>query len=496
LGASRSRLIRQFLTEGLLLAAIASLLGLAFARWASVALVALLSTRSNGIMLDVRPDWLVAAFTAALTLLTALLFSIVPAVRATGGRLFENLKSGSLVTVSPARARVGKALVVVQVALSLVLLAGAALFVRSLRHLLSLDPGFRPESVVVVRADLAAAGYRGSAGRQFYERLLDEVQTLPGVASASLSYMPPLSDEDGSWTQWTFSAPALPESEGLNTWFNAVSPGYFRTLGTQMTAGRDFSSADNESAPRVAIINQSLARAFFGDGNAVGRSIHIGKRTARQALEIAGVVEDSKYQRLQEQDRRIAYLPYAQVQGNLDPVRMLEFRTLLPPGQVLESVRGRARALDSGVPITIEALSDRIRQSLVTERAIALLSTFLGGLALLIACTGLYGVISYSVERRANEIGIRLALGAGRRRVLWMVLRESLHLALAGTIAGLAAALALARLIAAMLHGISAADPAALGIAALLQLAVAVIAGCVPAWRAMRLDPIIALRAN
>ena len=491
LGAGRARVARQLMLEGLALAALGALLGSLLASWAGGLLVKLMSTSRNPILLDPRPDGATIAFAACVAIAASIAFSLAPAVRSAradpGPALTE---SARVLGGGRERWRMRRWLVASQVALSMVLLAGAALFGRSLAHLLSLDPGFERANVLLIDAG-------GAPNAAFHQTLLDRVRAIPGVRSAGLSWVPPVSNEMGSWTQ-SIAVDGNPMGAELAepVYFNAVSPGYFETLGTRLVEGRDFGPRDNPAAPRTAIVNQALARAFFAGRNPLGRHISIGRAVSRQNLEIVGVVRDSKYQRLQEPGRRIAYLPYQQVpelQAGANLV--LEARTAGPSAAVVEAIRREARNLDRRVSLRFETLEERVRESLVAERAVASIAAFLGGVALLLASAGLYGLMAYAVARRANEIGIRIALGARPAVVQWKVLRETLALTGCGVAGGLAASLALGRLVSGMLCGLAATDPAALAAAGGLMLTVAMLAGYLPARRAARVDPVVALRS-
>jgi len=280
-------------------------------------------------------------------------------------------------------------------------------------------------------------------------------------------------------------------------YFNAVSPEYFRTLGIRLLHGRPFTQADTDAALNVTIVNESLARKYFGAGDPVGRRISVGRHKSRQDLQIVGVVSDAKYQRLQEVTRSIAYLPCAQLHEMMAGVNLVaEIRTAGRMAAVADRVKAEVRALDAGVPSRIETVTDRIDASLVRERAIAILAVVLGLSALILACAGLFGLLSYTVSRHARELGLRLALGANRRTVLWIVLRDSLALTGVGVAFGLAAALALGRFARALLFQVTAVDPVSLAAATAVMLAVAACAGFLPAHRASRVDPVIALRAD
>jgi predicted permease len=305
---------------------------------------------------------------------------------------------------------------------------------------------------------------------------------------------PPISDRDGAWTQNVAvdGNPVADEPGRATVYFNAVSPGYFATVGTPLVGGRDFSSNDSDQAPRVAIVNESLARRFFPGQPPLDRLITIGRNANRRDLRIVGVVRDAKYRRLQEQPVSVAYLPHAQQPaGNL----FAELR-LASPAAAAEDVRRVIRSLDPAVPAAIETVSDRIRQSLVAERVLALLASVLGAAALTIACSGIYGLLAFAVARQTKEIGLRLALGADRGRVLRMVMRETVALAAFGTAAGACAALWLGQFARGFLFQVSPRDATSILTAVAVMIAVAILAGLIPAYRAARVDPAVALRTD
>jgi putative ABC transport system permease protein len=347
--------------------------------------------------------------------------------------------------------------------------------------------------VLVLATDAEAAGLEDARLTAFYQQLLERLASIPGAESASLSMYPPISDEEGAWTQSIAADGApVPSIPGASTvYFNTVSPGYFRTVTLPLVAGRDFTSGDGPDAPRVAIVNESLARTFFPGQSAVGRQITMGRNQNRQDLRIVGIVRDAKYQRMQEEPRRIAYLPYLQQRSeNL----FAEVRAAGPIAPVAAAIRREVRALDAVVPMRLETVTDRINESLVTERIVAMLATALGLAALLLACAALYGLVAYTVARQTREIGLRLALGAERFTVLRTVMSESLVLAGLGIVAGVAAALWLGRYAGALLFQLSPRDPVSIGAAAAIMLIVAGLAAFVPARRAARVDPVVALR--
>ncbi len=499
IGAGRVRLVRQLMTEAMVWTILAALAGMGVAVWGSAGLVAMMSTRDNPIVLAVSPDARVFGFALALACAAAVAASIAPALRATALDPFAALRASGTVPGGLLRRRWTAAgtLVATQVALATVLLAAAAVFLRSLDRVLSQQAGFDHGRVLVVAADPGAAGYRDDGHVRYYEQLLARLRALPGVEAASLSQYPPISDQDGAWTQSieVDGAPLAPESS-RRVYFNAVSPGYFRTLGMRVVRGRDFGPRDDASAPRVVAINELLARRFFEGQDPLGRRITIGRNAARRNLEIVAVVSDAKYQRLQEAPRAIAYLPYTQLPDVADETLVADVRAVATAGALVESVRRAVRDLDPRVPARVETVGERIRSSVVRERVVATLPTALGVAALALACAALYGLLTFAVSRQSHEIGVRLAIGATRRAVVWLVVRQCLLLAAAGVVAGVAIAVAFGGYARAMLYEVSPADPLSLAAAAMVMLVVALLAGVPAARRAARVDPAVALRAE
>lgn len=490
IGASRWRVIRQVLTESLVWVGIGALGGLLVSAWAGELLVALLTTRAEPIALDLSTDWRIASFALGLTLLTVVLCALWPAVRAAAS------------TAAPRAAGAmtgwwsfGKAVVVVQVTLTMLLVVGAALFVRSLSRIVAQDTGLDRRGVIVVAADAGAAGYSEARLAHFNTDLETRLAAIPGVASVSLSVMPPISDEEGTWTQNIgIDGAAVDRGSGQAVYFNAVSPAFFRTVGLGVLSGREFTDRDNAAGVPVVAVNRTLAARFFPGGDPIGRRLTMGRAGRRRVLEIVAVVADSKYQRLQEAPRSIAYLPVAQ-QG-LDSRLVAEVRGAGRTDAIAAAVRGQVRAIDPSVPVHVESVDDRIAASLVTERVMAVVATALGLTALVLACAALYGLLAYAASRQTREIGVRLALGARRGTVVWMVLRHSLAVTIAGVAAGSGAALALGRFARNLLYQISPNDLLSLAAAAALMIAVAALAALLPSLRAARIDPADALKAE
>jgi predicted permease len=498
IGAGRARIIRQMLTEAFVWTILGSGAGLLLASWGAAALVKTMTTWKVPIVLASEPGWRAAAFVLTLAFLTSAVCAIAPALRATRVDPGSTLKGGAQIE-GRARRRwsTANALLVAQVAFTVVLLFGAALFARSIQRILVQDAGVDRESVLAIYTDAAATGHTGAANAAFYGELLTELRSAPGVASASLSWYPPISDEDGAWTATVAIDGARPERNPLKrVYFNAVSPGFFETVGIRLLQGRDFGPVDRAGSPHVAIVNASLAQRLFGGINPIGRRITIGLAPARQNLEIVGLVSDAKYQRLTEEARSIAYVSHAQVPQLLDTENLVaEVRASASLAIAAESARHTIRALDSAVPIRIQTVGDRIAESIVTERVIALLAAAVGIAALVLACAALYGLLAFMVSTRTREIGLRLALGAERGAVVGMVLLQALLLTGIGVITGLAASVALGRFARNLLYQVSPTDALSLAAAALLMLLVGIAAALLPARRASRVDPLIALRS-
>jgi len=419
------------------------------------------------------------------SLLTGILFGLALALRATRVEAGPTLKETRAIS---ARNRFGKTLVLLQAALSLVLIVGATLLARSLRNLETLNPGFDRNNVLMLDLDAEGGGYKGSRLNDYYQQLLVRVGQVPGVHSASAALITPIGGGGISNNVEVEGYTARPD-EDKEVYMNLVAPKYFETLGTPLIVGRDFSMADGKGAPKVAIINQTMARYYFRDANPIGRHVNImGGR-----MEIVGVVGDAKYLSLREKAPRTLYLSCFQDDLPWGPAVFV--RTSLPVSAIAGPLGKVVRSLDRNVALDrIGSFSEQVEQSLIRERMIAMLSSFFGLLALLLASIGLYGVMSYSVVRRTNEIGIRVALGAARRDVLWMVLRESMLPVITGIAIGLPAAMASARLVRDQLFGLEPADPLTLCAAMLAIIGVAALAGYLPARRAARVDPMVALR--
>jgi predicted permease len=496
LGAGRSRLIRQLLTESTLLSLLGAMLGIGFALWGSRLLVHMISTRDRVVSLDLTLDPRVLTFAIAVATVTGLLFGLAPAWRA--GRVDPQvaLKSqGRGVTEGHSRFSIGKALVVAQIALSLVLVAGAALLLGSWHRLATTDPGFRSDQILLVNVDMRSGGVTGDQRGTLYRQMLERFRTLPAIRAASMSGITPIGSS--SWNNIVKAdgfAPASPDDALI--WVNEVSDGYFSTMKTVMLAGRDFGSGDVLTSPKVAIVNEAMARRVFGTSGAVGRQFHFQEgESYGPPIEVVGVVANTKYRSIREQDEPIIYLAASQDEA-LSSSMSFEIRSDQLPASLVPSLKAVVQEINPRFSLDFVPLEQQISESLRLPRTLATLSGFFGGLALLLAMIGLYGIMAYSVARRRNEIGVRIALGAAQGRVIQMVLGEVGRMVIVGLAIGTLITLGLARLVASFLYEISPNDPGTLGLSAMVLAIIALTAAMAPAWRASRLDPVAALRED
>jgi predicted permease len=493
LGASRGRLIRQLMVESFLIAAAGAGLGLVISHSLGKFLVSLISTQRDRAFVDLTPDWRVLGFALGLAVLTCFLFGLAPALRATRTGSAEALKAGGRGnTAGPERFGSRRALVTVQVALSLVLLVGALLFSRSLGKLLGVDPGFRAKGILIADLDLTELKLAPDRRQAFKRDLLEQVRAIPGVDAAAETELVPLG---GSWSNndiWMDGQDSSQKKTVDNSW---VSPGYFQTLKTPLLAGRDFDERDTATSPKVAIVNQAFARAMAHGANPVGMSYHWppAPNHPETIIQIVGLVKDTKHHDLRDENIPIAFIPVAQ-DPDPDDSETLMIRSHVPAGETIAAVKRRLAGANPEISLTFHVFESDIRDTLVRERLMATLSSFFGFLAALLAVIGLYGVMSYMVQRRTNEIGIRVALGAGRLRILNMIFLEAFALLAIGIVVGLGLAVALGKTASSLLFGVKPADPITLGLAAALLAAVAVAAIYIPARRASKVDPMVALR--
>jgi putative ABC transport system permease protein len=494
LGAGRGRLARQLITESLLLSVLGAALGIAFASWGSRALVRLLSERDRGVSLELGVDSRMLLFTIGIATLTGLLFGLVPAWRA--GRVDPQsaMKAqGRGVAEGHSRFSMGKALVVVQVALSLVLIVGAGLLVGSWRRLSTTDPGFKPAGVLLVEVDIQNTQTPPDQRVAFNQEILNTVRALPGVRSASGSQITPVGNS--TWNDLFRTDVFTPKSEEDGVaWVNPVSDGYFETLEIPIRAGRDFDLRDTQHAARVAIVNEAMARKFFGTPDAVGRRFQKQDGSSwTQPVEVVGVVGTTKYRSMRDSAQAIVYFPRAQESAAAQRMS-LEVRGSGAAASLVPSIAKAIARINPRITLDFTTLERQLTESLTLSRSIAMLSGFFGGLAVLLATIGLYGIMAYTIARRRNEIGVRIALGAEQSRVVRMVLREVATIVTVGVVLGVALSLGATRLVVSFLYEIAPTNPATLGVSAAVLVAVGLAAAALPAWRAAKLDPVAALR--
>jgi predicted permease len=498
IGASRGRVVQQLLVESLLIALAGGVAGLALAMGAIAPLLALLVPAEQQVAIGASLDLRVFGFAFGATVLTGVLFGLVPALQATRPRLATTLKeqSGS---VAGGGLRLRKALVVVQVALSLLLLIGAGLFIRSVNKLMTVDLGFRGEHLISFALDPGLNGYTSARTRELHETLLSRLHETPGVESAAFSAVSLM--VGGSWDQWvTVEGYKTAESETIDPYFNAISPGYFRTLGTPIIAGRDFDARDlpplqprkGEPNERTAIVNESFARKYFPDGQAIGKHIGMGKDPGTPTpIEIVGIANALINDVREEEALYYVFLPSGGGGGSW------LVRTRQDPAAMFAAIRAVVREIDPNLPVyatrTIEGM---LEQSTRNEHLMARLSAVFGTLATLLATIGLYGVLAYTVTRRTREIGIRMALGALRSHVSWLVMREVLILAVAGMAIALPAAWWLGRFVKSQLYDVAPMDPVTISWAIGGLATVALLSALAPALRATRINPVRALRQD
>ncbi len=503
LGAARTRLVRQLLTESIVLALLSGAAGLLLAWWGTNALLTVVFRGAHTVVLDTSPDWRMLGFLLAISVIAGVLFGLAPALHASRADLGMWLKTGpsSAASGSPGHHRFGfgRVLVTAQIALSLLLVAGAGLFVRTLVSLSSQDIGFDRQHVLMVKVAPQIASYKPAQLETLYQRIRERVNALPGVQGSALALYTPLSGEN--WSGNVAIAHYSPEqNKHTGAAWNRVSAGYFETMGIPMLLGRSLGPQDVANAPDVAVVNQTFANRYFPGENPVGQRFGWSNDT-KNGIQIVGVAKDTRHEDMRSEIPEMFFLPLTQKSAINDEDRVdsyaqdLLVRSVGDPTAVTNDVRRALRDIDPGLPILdVTTLSEQVSASMNREELISGLASFFAGLALLLAAVGLYGLMAYAVARRTNEIGIRMALGAASGGVLWMVLRETLLLAGIGIVLGIPLIFAGTRAIAAQLYGVRPYDPLTLLGAALVLGAVAAIAGYVPARRAAGVDPMTALR--
>jgi predicted permease len=486
LGATRGRLIRQLLTESLLLAALGGALGILVGYWGRQLLPGQPGQAAT-------LDWRILAFVAAISGATGIIFGIAPALRGTGMNVSSSLKETGRSVVG-ARSVLGKSLLIVQVAISLVLLIGSGLFLRTLDNLRHVDVGFNPENLLLFRVNPQLNRYDEKRIIAFYRDAIERLAAAPGVKGVAMSQPALLSGSVNStsiYVKGRVYPPGRPQGDTNSINRLVISPGFFEVMGIPVIVGRGLSDRDAAEAPKVAVINESAVRKYFPNENPLGQRFGSSPENSSQ-IEIVGVLRDAKYDSVRDTAPPTMYVPYPQARlGNA----VFEVRTAGTPAGATGAVREVIRQIDPNLPVTdVSTQIEQVEKRFVQEKLFAQAYTLFGGLALLLASIGLFGLMSYSVARRTNEIGVRMALGAQRQDVLRLVLRESMVLVVIGVVAGLAVAIAAGRLVETLLFGLPATDAVSIGAAVLIMVAVSGLAGYLPARRASKVDPMVALR--
>lgn len=488
-GASRARLIRQLLTESVLLGLMGGALGLLLTQWTARALPSFFpESAAQGV--DFSFDWRVLVFTLAVSVLTGLVFGLVPALQTTRPDLVSSLKDDAIGTSNQRFRRLGlrDSLVISQLALSLVLLISAALFVRSLRHAVNFDPGFAAQNIVTAALDTRAARFNREQGQAFYQQMVERISNVPGVSDATFTVVVPISG-GGQRRNAVIDGYQPQPSEDMELNTNVIGEAFFRTMGIPIVRGRAFGPEDRQGGSGVAIVNEEFARRYF-NGDALGKRVQV--ESERGYLEIVGVVRTAKYRSLREEPLPFIYLPLSQ---NYQPDMTLMVRTEGDPAGLLGTLRNEMNQVNKAVAVfSVQMMSETIAGQLAVDRMIAVLLSVFGGAALLLAAIGIYGVMGYAVAQRTREIGIRVALGAERGDIMKLIVRRGLVLTVIGATIGLALAFALTRALKSLLFGVSVTDPLTFSAVVTLLVAVAMLACYFPARRATTVDPIVALR--
>src|SRR5215470_6476560 len=491
LGATRGRMIRELLSESILLAIAGSACGLFLAFAVSRILVAFISTGDNQILLDLGTDWRVLGFATTLAVLTTVLFGLAPAFRATRVEPAALLQSGTRgMTGRRERFSLRRMLVVSQVALSVVLLMGALLFARSLRNLTTLNVGFRQNGILITSVDFNRVQIPQDGFTEYKREIVKAVKGIPGVESAASAMMVPFG---GSGWNEDIITEGSDEDQGVS-WLNFVGPGYFQTIGTPLLAGRDFDDQDTATSVKVAVVNQAFVKKILKGADPLGKKfrIHEPPGKPRPLYQIVGVTGDNKYQSMHEEFLPFMYFPATQ-QEKPFPGDQIIIHSSLPLASLMASIKQAIGSVNPGIDFEFKVLKTQVHNSLVNDKLMATLSGFFGFLAALLAAIGLYGVIAYMVVQRTKEIGIRMAIGAKRVDVISMILREAGILTAIGLLVGTTLALASAQVVKSLLYGLKPRDPVTMVLALVTLTAVAALASFLPAYRASRLDPLKAL---
>ncbi|MBV9760670.1 MAG: ABC transporter permease [Acidobacteriaceae bacterium] len=492
IGASRGQLLRQLLVESLLLAFVGGALGIAVAEGLTRGLLALMPAGDNPLLIHADPDMRILLFALALTLVTSLIFGLLPGMRASRLELWNALKDAAgSIAASGGSLYLRKGLVAFQVALSFLLLFGASLFIKSLENLKATPTGFHDlDNLITFQISPALNGYDAAKTVHFYDEVLANVRAIPGVKAAALASDPLLSGDEWDSTM-SVEGHQAKDGEDMQAFMNGLSPGYFETMGIPMLAGRDFAQRDMKKETDVAIVNERFARHFFGDRPAVGRHIGWGSGPGTKLnLEIIGVTADSLFEGPREGMHRQAFIP-----NWSNTSAAFYVRAGIPANLLYAAVRQQVKKLDSAIPVyQMKTLGKQLDETLLTERLVALLSAGFGLLATALGAIGLYGVMAFVVTRRTKEMGVRMALGAKASSIVWLVMREVMVLLAMGLAVGVPIAFGLGRFVAAQLYGIKPSDPWSAAASLVTLLVVACAAGLIPAGRASRIDPILALR--
>ncbi|MDQ2840096.1 MAG: ADOP family duplicated permease, partial [Acidobacteriota bacterium] len=488
LGAGRWRIIRQMLTEGLVLAILGGSVGLLLGFWMRNGIPRLLAKSWAPSPFEAQFDSRVLLITIGVTLLTGILFSLAPAWKSTRVPVNAALKDGARSTMGLSNLFAGKSLVVLQICLSLLLLVGAGLFIRTLANLKSADLGFHPERILLFTVDPPRTRYAGEKKKALFLQLEERIQAIPGIQSATLSQDALVADNT-STTRFTTPGRGPRPGEADKAWINWVGDHFFETMGIPILYGRPLGAGDRANSPLVGVVNQQFARSFFPGVNPLGKAVVNGNNT----YQIVGICGDARFDQIRSPVPPTFYAAFTQARdlGNMT----FELKTAASEGSILRSVREIIHSVDKDLPIfDVRTQTEQIDATLSRERLFAALASGFGLLALILASVGIYGVMAYAVARRTSEIGVRMALGAQRYQILRMILREAAFLAAAGISIGLLASVGLMRYIRGMLYGLTPFDPLTLCGAVLLLLLVVLAAGWLPATRASRLDPMVALR--